>query len=85
MPIKWPQNISTNHKIYLSNGHKIHLSNGHKIHLLNGHKIYQMITKYIKWLQNIPNGRNIDQLAIKYTNIFHCKTLQNLPKMGFWF
>jgi hypothetical protein len=22
-------------------------------------------------------------MAIKYTNIFHCKTLQNLPKLGF--
>jgi hypothetical protein len=21
-------------------------------------------------------------MAIKYTNIFHCKTLQNLPKLG---
>jgi hypothetical protein len=38
--------------------------------------------KYIKWLQNVPNGRKIDQMAIKYTNIFHCKTLQNLPKLG---
>jgi hypothetical protein len=25
----------------------------------------------------------MDQLSIKYTNIFHCKTLQNLPKFGF--
>jgi hypothetical protein len=23
-------------------------------------------------------------MAIKFTNIFHCKTLQNLPKMGLW-
>jgi hypothetical protein len=23
-------------------------------------------------------------MAIKYTNIFHCKTLQNLPKLGFF-
>jgi hypothetical protein len=28
--------------------------------------------------QNIPNGRKIDQK----TNIFHCKTLPNLPKLG---
>jgi hypothetical protein len=27
----------------------------------------------------------IDQMAIKYTKIFHCKTLQNLPKLGFLF
>jgi hypothetical protein len=46
------------------------------------------------WYQNtktgkyIPNGRiiyvptvhKIYQMSIKYTNIFHCKTLQNLPK-----
>jgi hypothetical protein len=26
----------------------------------------------------------IDLTATKYTNIFNCKTLQNLPKLGFW-
>jgi hypothetical protein len=42
-------------------------------------KIYLIATK-------IPNGRKIDQTTIKYTNNnFHCKTLQNLPKLGFWF
>jgi hypothetical protein len=25
----------------------------------------------------------MDQVFIKYTDIFHCKTLQNLPKFGF--
>jgi hypothetical protein len=25
----------------------------------------------------------MDQVSIKCTNIFHCKTLQNLPKLGF--
>jgi hypothetical protein len=25
----------------------------------------------------------MDQIAIKYTNTFHCKTLQNLPELGF--
>jgi hypothetical protein len=25
----------------------------------------------------------MDQVSIKYTYIFHCKTLQNLPKFGF--
>jgi hypothetical protein len=50
-----------------------------------------MATQYTKWPQNIQNGhtigipnvRIIDQMATKYTNIFHCKTLQNLPKLGF--
>jgi hypothetical protein len=39
------------------------------------HKIYQMST--------IPNGRKIEQMAIKCSNIFHCKTLRNLSKSGF--
>jgi hypothetical protein len=25
----------------------------------------------------------MDQVSIKYTSIFHCKALQNLPKFGF--
>jgi hypothetical protein len=33
-----------------------------------------MATKYIKWLQNIPNGYKIYQMATKYT-----KWLQNIP------
>jgi hypothetical protein len=47
---------------------------------------YQNGKKYTKWpqnLQNIPKDCKIDPMAIKYTNIFHCKTLQNLPKLGF--
>jgi hypothetical protein len=36
----------------------------------NGHKIYK-------------NGAEIDRMAVQFTNIFHCKTLQNLPKLGF--
>jgi hypothetical protein len=45
--------------------------------------MFQMTLRYTKLLQNIPNDRKIDQLGIKYTNIFNCKTLQNLPKLGF--
>jgi hypothetical protein len=30
----------------------------------------------------MPNGPKIDQMVLKYTNIFHCKTLQNVPKIG---
>jgi hypothetical protein len=44
---------------------------------------YQIIINVSKWPQNIPYGRKTDQIVIKYTNIFHCKTLQNLPKLGF--
>jgi hypothetical protein len=41
-----------------------------------GHKIYQITIK-------IPNGHKIDKMAENYTYIFHCKTLPNLPKLGF--
>jgi hypothetical protein len=27
----------------------------------------------------------MDQVSIKYTIIFHCKTLQNFPNLDFWF
>jgi hypothetical protein len=40
------------------------------------HKMYQMTV-------NIPKGRKISQMATKYVNIFHCKVLQNLPKLRF--
>jgi hypothetical protein len=46
-------------------------------------KIYQITIKYTKWPQDIPNGHKIDRLASKYNNIIYCKTLQNLPKLGF--
>jgi hypothetical protein len=32
---------------------------------------------------NIPNSCEMDQIAITNTNIFHCKTLHNLPKLEF--
>jgi hypothetical protein len=35
-----------------------------------------MTTKYTKWPQYTP-------MANKFTNIFHWKTLQNLPKLEF--
>jgi hypothetical protein len=41
-----------------------------------------MTIKYTKLPYRIPNGREIDQVAIKYTHIFQCKALQNLPKLG---
>jgi hypothetical protein len=31
---------------------------------------YQIAIKYTKWSQNIPTRRNIDEMAINYTNIF---------------
>jgi hypothetical protein len=40
-------------------------------------KIYQRAIKYTKWPKNWQNDT-------KYIDIFHCKTLQNLPKLGFF-
>jgi hypothetical protein len=45
-------------------------------------EIYQMNTIYTKRPKHISNGRKIDQIVIKYTKIFHSKTLQKLPKLG---
>jgi hypothetical protein len=42
----------------------------------NYHELYQLSIKYNKYCK-------IDQVTIKYTNIFHCKNLQKLPKFGF--
>jgi hypothetical protein len=41
-----------------------------------------MTTKNTKRQLNLRNGSKRDQMAIKYTSIFRCKTLQNLPKVG---
>jgi hypothetical protein len=49
------------------------------------HKIYQITTKYTKKTKYKPKWRKNDQMATKYRNSFHCKTIQNLPKMGFLF
>jgi hypothetical protein len=46
-------------------------------------KLYQKNIKSTKWPQNIPNGHKIYQMTVKYTNILHCKSLQNLPKLVF--
>jgi hypothetical protein len=49
------------------------------VNLPNGHKI---TIKYTKLPQNIQKGH---LTALKYTNPFHCKTLENLPKLVFWY
>jgi hypothetical protein len=49
--------------------------NGEK-YIPNNHKMYQTAL-------NLPIGSKIYQMVIKYANIFHYKTLQNLPKTGF--
>jgi hypothetical protein len=42
-------------------------------------KIHQMTIKYTY----LRNGNKIDQMSIQYNEIFHCKTIHNLPKLGF--
>jgi hypothetical protein len=47
-------------------------------------KYTKMTAKCTKWpyYVAIPNGCQIFQMAINYTNIFHYKVLQNIPKFG---
>jgi hypothetical protein len=49
-------------------------------------KVYQMSTNYTKLPYIIPNGHKLPvyQTAVKYTKIFHSKTLLNIPKLGFF-
>jgi hypothetical protein len=44
--------------------------------LSNYHELYQMSI-------NITKDSKMDQVTIKYSNIFHWNTLQDLPKFGF--
>jgi hypothetical protein len=49
-------------------------------------KIYNSTLKYVgipNDHKKMPNGGKLDQTAMKYTDVFHCKTLLNLPKLGF--
>jgi hypothetical protein len=39
--------------------------------------------KYTKGPQTTPNGHALNQMAIKYANIFRSEALQNIPKLGF--
>jgi hypothetical protein len=39
-------------------------------------------TKCTKWSLNVVFGSKVDKITVKYTNICHCKTFQNLPKLG---
>jgi hypothetical protein len=41
--------------------------------------------QYTKSPHNLPIGRKMDQMVIKYANISNCKALQNLPKLTFLF
>jgi hypothetical protein len=46
-------------------------------------KIHQITTNCTKCQYNITKDHKMDQVSIKYTNIFYCKTLQNLPNFIF--
>jgi hypothetical protein len=47
-------------------------------------KVCKMGTIYIYQTANIiSNGHKLFQTVVKYTIIFHSKTLQNIPKLGF--
>jgi hypothetical protein len=62
------------------------LYQGCQIFLAKTYQKRENIPNYYKIYQKrkiLPDGNQIDQMVIKYTNIFHCKTLQNLPKLVF--
>jgi hypothetical protein len=50
----------------------------------NGHILYQMVINNTKRPYIISNGHKLYQTAVKFTNIFHYKALQNIPKLGFF-
>jgi hypothetical protein len=41
------------------------------------------LAQHTKTGKPYQNDHKIDKMAIKLNNIFHCKTLQNLPKLAF--
>jgi hypothetical protein len=48
-----------------------------------GGGIYQRTPKFTKWPWNIPDGRKMFPMAIKYNKKFHSNALQNIPKLVF--
>jgi hypothetical protein len=46
--------------------------------------MYTKLPLNYQMAKNVPNGQNIFQMAKEYTNLFHSKALQNLPKLEFW-
>jgi hypothetical protein len=51
-----------------------------------GAKIYQRTTKYTYQRDIVlPDDIKIYQMAIEYADIFHSKSLQNMPELGFWY
>jgi hypothetical protein len=41
-----------------------------------------MTVKYTKWPQVIPNGRKINQTAMKNTNVFHSQDRTKFTQIG---
>jgi hypothetical protein len=88
-----PKIVSFLAALRISRGTVIEFSGGHDlgtgvarfllVQYTNTEKIYQITTKYTKCPKSISNGYKIDQMSVKYDNIFHCKSLQNSPKLLF--
>jgi hypothetical protein len=87
---KSPQNIPNYHKIYQWPQNipvATKYTSGHKIYqwpqnIPNHHLIYQITTKYTNIHKIFQLAVcKIDQMSLKYTNITHCKALQNVPKL----
>jgi hypothetical protein len=58
-------------------------SQGCQIVLDTMYQSCEKCTKFSQNYQSIQNGRKMFPTTIDYDNIFHSKTLQNLPRFGF--
>jgi hypothetical protein len=50
----------------------------------NYHTIYQTATNYTKRLWIIPNGNKLEQINVKYTNMFHPSPSKVYKNWDFW-
>jgi hypothetical protein len=72
------------HLFYLQGSRVNRVARFFNVQYTKTEKIYPLIIIYPKATKYVPHSRKIDQMAIKCSNIFHCKTLQNLPELGFF-
>jgi hypothetical protein len=58
--------------------------NNHILFQLATKYIYQITTKYTKWPQNIPNGRNITKLSLNRPTYSIARPSKIYPNWDFW-
>jgi hypothetical protein len=86
-PAVWPLNLlNTSLDTKMADLHfnqLIRVARFFLVHNTQARKSTKLEQNAPKWTYNIPNVRNILQMAVKYFIIFQSKALQNLPKFGF--